>query len=507
MGVIARQSIKGAIANYIGVAIGFLTTFFVLTRYLSEDEVGLTRMMVDAATLFSSLAMLGTNSTLVRYFPWFKDGRRNHGIFGWSVLAPTVGFVVMLALFFAFRQPLIDLYAPGSPLAAQYFYLLPMLTAFYMYKTVFETNASVLLRITVPKIVHEIIIRLLNLAAYILYGTGVVDFTTFVWLFCGSYGVAMLLNLLYLIKLGQISLRIERAFPDRKMLREMGSYSLYMTATVLAGNVPLMNSLFLGAKAGAAMTGVYAIASYVANVVDVPYRSLGAISRPVVSQAVKDDNLPEVNRLVRQVSLHQLLVSLLIFYIIWINLDAFFTFLPNGERYASGAIVVLVLGLARVVNSSLSIGTDVLNFSSRYRMGLLFIAVLTAAAIALNATLIGPWGIGGAAAATLMAYIIYFTLMLAFVWRKLRVSLFSWNQLKVLAIMAAAFALNLLWEHSLTPLIAPHPTVTALLADAVLKTLVLGGAVAAAVLMWHVSPTVDAFVKKTKDKTQRNRDI
>lgn len=491
MGVIARQSIKGAIANYIGIAIGFLTTFFVLTRCLSEEEVGLTRMMVDAATLFSSLAMLGTNSTLVRYFPWFKDGRGNRGIFAWSVLAPTVGFAVMLVLFLLFRGPLTELYAPGSPLAAEYFYMLPMLTAFVMYTTVFETNASVLMRITVPKIVREIGIRVFNLAAYVLYGTGVIDFTTFVWLFCGSYGAAMLLNLAYLLKLGHISLRIERGFPDRRMLREMGGYSLFMTATVLAGNVPLMNSLFLGAKAGAALTGVYAIASYVANVVEVPYRSLGAIARPVVAQAVKDGDRPEVNRLVRQVSLHQLMVSLLIFYIIWINLDAFFALLPGGERYAGGAVVVLVLGLAKVVNSSLSIGTDVLNFSPRYRMGLLFIAILTATAIAMNATLIDSWGIGGSAAATLIAYVVYFTLLLGHVWRHLRVSLFSWGQAKMLAVMALAMVAALAWSHWLTPLIGN------IIADAVVKTLVLGGGVAAAVYGWHISPTVNELIDRT----------
>lgn len=506
MGVIARQSIKGAIANYVGIAIGFLTTFFVLTRCLSEDEVGLTRMMVDAATLFSSLAMLGTNSTLVRYFPWFNDGRGNRGIFAWSLLAPTAGFAVMLVLFLLFREPLTELYAPGSPLAARYFYMLPLLTAFVMYTTVFETNASVLLRITVPKIVHEIGIRVLNLAAYILYGTGAIDFTAFVWLFCGSYGVAMLLDLWYLTRLGHISLRIERGFPDRRMLREMGSYSLFMTATVLAGNVPLMNSLFLGAKAGAALTGVYAIASYIANVVDVPYRSLGAIARPVVAQAVKDDNLPEVNRLVRQVSLHQLLVSLLIFYVIWINLDAFFALLPNGDRYAGGAVVVLVLGLARVVNSSLSIGTDVLNFSSRYRIGLLFILLLTGTAILMNTTLIDRWGIGGAAAATLIAYAVYYLVMLAYIRLRLRVSLFSWGQLKVLAMMAALMAAALAWNRWLTPLVlSPSRSTLSIVVEAVVKTALLGGAAAAVTYFWRISPSVNDLADRilTHKKTKK----
>ena len=73
MGVIARQSIKGAMANYLGVAIGFFVSFFILTRYLTQEEIGLTRVMVDAALLFSSLAQLGTNASIVRFFPWFKS--------------------------------------------------------------------------------------------------------------------------------------------------------------------------------------------------------------------------------------------------------------------------------------------------------------------------------------------------------------------------------------------------------------------------------------------------
>ena len=31
MGVIIRQSLKGTVANYIGIAIGFFATFFILT--------------------------------------------------------------------------------------------------------------------------------------------------------------------------------------------------------------------------------------------------------------------------------------------------------------------------------------------------------------------------------------------------------------------------------------------------------------------------------------------
>ena len=501
MGVIARQSIKGALANYLGVAIGFVITFFVLTRYLTEEEVGLTRVMVDAAMIFASLAQLGTNSSIVKFFPHFKDGENNHGLFGLSLLLPLAGFLIVALLFLIFREPLIAVYAEKSPLVADYVYLLPMLTFFALYMTVFETNASVLMRITVPKMVREVGLRLFNLAAYLLYGYRLISLDMFVWLFCGSYGLAMLLNLFYLMKLNNFRwsvLKVDWSFLTRERRREIGRYTLLMTVTVLAGNVPYINSLFLGAKAGLALTGVYTIAFYIANVVEVPYRSLGAISRPVVAAAVKESDWGEVNRLVRQVSLHQLLVSSAIFLLIWVNLNTLYTFIPNGASYAGGAGVVLMMGMAKAFNSSFSMSVDVLNFSRYYSRSLFFIVVLTVSAIVLNPVLIEHWGITGAAAATLFSYLLYYLLLLSYLYWRTKVSLFSAAQLKVVVLIAAGFALNLLWSAVVTPLL--DASKYTLLLDAVLKTLVLVALLATATYLWRVSPTVNEMIDKLRKR-------
>ncbi len=498
MGVIARQSIRGALANYFGVAIGFFVQFFIVTRYLKPEEIGLTRVLVDAAMLFSSLAQLGANSSIVRFFPYFKDGRNNHGIFGLSVLLPLAGFVLFSLAFLIFREPLLTLYSEKSPLLADYFYMVPMLTFFALYMTVFETNASVLLRITVPKLVHEVGIRLFTLAAYLLYGFGLISLDVFVWLFCGSYGLAMVLNLLYLLSLGRISFRVDRHFLTRGKRREIVRYTFFMTAVVLAGNIPLINSLFLGAKAGLALTGVYTIASYIANVVEVPYRSLGAISRPVIATAVKEEQWGEVNRLCRQVSLHQLLVSLLIFYIIWINIDALFAVIPNGREYVGGVGVVFVLGLAKVVNSSLSVGTDILNYSRHYPWALVFITVLTASAIVFNNTLITTMGISGAAMATLCAYGLYYALLHGYLWRKLKVSVFSMGQLKMLVLMVLLLAIDMGWDWLFGAV--QQGSIVSVVARATLKTAVLGALAAGGVLLWKVSPTVNEMVARVKTR-------
>ena len=55
MGIIAKQSIKGALANYLGVLIGAVTTFFVVTDLLTQEEIGLTRVMARMPPSFASI--------------------------------------------------------------------------------------------------------------------------------------------------------------------------------------------------------------------------------------------------------------------------------------------------------------------------------------------------------------------------------------------------------------------------------------------------------------------
>ena len=106
MGTIAKQSIRGTIVTYLGIAVGFVTTFFVLTRFLTSEEIGLARVLVDAATLFIGLAQLGTNSSIIRFYPYFKDGDEDHGFFFWAMVVPMVGFIVFAFVYWACYAPL-----------------------------------------------------------------------------------------------------------------------------------------------------------------------------------------------------------------------------------------------------------------------------------------------------------------------------------------------------------------------------------------------------------------
>ena len=444
MGIVVRQSIKGTIMNYIGVTVGFITTFFVMTKYLTQEEIGLTRVMADAALLLSGLAALGTNTSAMRYYPYFKDKKtRDHGFFGWTLIVPAVGFVIFTILFFVFKDFIINKFSDESPLFVDYMYLVIPMAFFMMYMTVFETNANLLMRIVVPKFVREVGVRLFTLGDYILYITGVISLDGMVIGLCLAYFVATLLNIIYLLCLSKISFRIEPGHVKPWLRRDFMFYTLFLTVAAVVGNIiPSLNTFFISAQMGLAITGIYSIASYMANLVEMPYRSVAAISRPIISQAMKDNDTQRATEMCKSVSLHQLIAGSFVFFIIWVNIDLFFELLPNGDKYVDGKWVFFLLGLAKLVNSSLNIGVTVLSYSKWYYLQLIFTAILTVSAIILNNELIPVLGMTGAAWSSIISFSIYYLLLLSLIIWKTRISPFSWKELVVVAIMVLLFVIN-----------------------------------------------------------------
>ena len=444
MGIVVRQSIKGTLMNYVGVVIGFITTFFVMTKYLTQEEIGLTRVMADAAILLSGLASLGTNASALRYYPYFHDkASRDHGFFGWTIIVPAIGFAIFTILFFVFKNTIIEMFSDKSSLFVDYIYLVIPMAFFMMYMTVFETNANILMRIVVPKMVREVGVRLLTLVNYILYITNVISLDWMVIGLCLTYLVATLLNIIYLLSLSRISFKIETGHVSRWLRNDFMCYTLFLTAAAVIGNIiPSLNTFFISAQLGLAITGIYTIASYMANLVDIPYRSVSAISRPIISQAMKDNDTQRAAEICKSVSLHQLIAGSFVFFIIWINIDFFFELLPNGEKYIDGKWVFFLLGLAKLVNSSLNIGVTVLSYSKWYYLQLIFTAILTICAIVLNNNLIPVLGMTGAAWSSIISFSIYYLLLLSMIMWKTKISPFSWKEIVVVLMIGLLFLLN-----------------------------------------------------------------
>lgn len=457
MGIIIRQSIKGTVVNYVGVVIGFFTTFFVATRFLSAEEIGLTRVLLDAAMLLSSLAQLGTSSSIIRFYPYFKDEEKeDHGFFFWTLLIPLLGFLLFSLLFYFLHDFVGAAFSEKSDLFVTYYKCVFPLGFALLYMAVFESNANVLMRIVVPKFVREVLVRLLTLLAYLLYAFHVVDLDGFIIAFCGVYLAALLVDVIYLLSLKHVSFKPDCSFFTPALIRNYLFYTLFLvTATLSNALAPFVNSFFISAKMGLTYTGIFAIASYITALIEIPYRSLGAIAQPQISRAIKDNQIAEANALCRNISFHQLLAGAFIFLLIWMNLDFLFKILPNGEQYATAKWVVFILAISKLFVSICSIGVSVLNYSRFYYYSLVFSAFYTIISVIFTNSFIPLWGMNGAALATLLSSVLYYGALLILNYLKIKTCPFSLKQLQVIGLLLCFGVIDFILER-LTQQILPQ---------------------------------------------------
>ena len=504
MGIVARQSIKGTIATYIGVAVGIVTTFFIQTKALQAEQIGLIDILLQCSLLFGGLAQLGTNSSAMRYYPFFKDvEHRDHGFFGWTLLVPLVGFTLFLLAFFCFKGAIVDFFtkdeAAGVELFTKYVNFVIPLAFFMLYLSVFETNSNLLLRIVLPKFVREVGLRVGTLAIYLLYYYKVIDFDGVIVSFCVLYGLATLVNVVYLLSLKRVSFKIEWDYIKPQLKRDFLFYTLFMLTAALAGNaIPMLSKFFVAGKTGFHLAGVFTIATNIAALVEMPYRSLGAISRPHISDAMAKQDVKQADALCKSVALHQFIAGTFVFFLIWINIDFIFDLLPNGDIYRLGKWAVLMLSLSRLMYSTLSVTSTALGYSKYYYYSLIFIVLLSVMSIALNTWLVPKWDINGGALAQMLSYLIYFILLIAFIKWKVGVMPLSKKLLPVAVVIFALFALNWLWTSALTPLFVKlfAKPIFGLAIDALLKTVLFLALGMTAIYKLKVSQSVNDLIDK-----------
>ena len=494
MGVIAKQSIRGTIVTYLGIAVGIFTTFVVLTRFLTKEEIGLQRVLVDAATLFIGLAQLGTNASIIRFFPYFhnKETDEDHGFFFWALVVPFFGFLICALIFWLCQASIESWFGDKSPLFVKYYYFVLPLAFFMLYQTIFETTCNVLMRIVVPRAVRELGVRIGLLVLFLLYAKDILSLDGFVIGLCLNYGIAALINICYFFSLRRVRLRPDWSFLRtnkplvRKYLIYMGFLSVNALPIVLA---PIISSFFISAEMGLDSTGVFAIVTYLAAMISIPNRSVSAIVSPQLARSIKEQNRDECSRLIQQVTRNMLLIGGLILMAIWINVDLIFHILPNGADYVSAKNVVLVLGVSQLILGTFTVCLNTLNFSRYYAFNLLFSIILTGSAILLNYYLIPRYGMIGAAASNLLSYGLYYLLIIGTIVPLCRIRVIDRQWIYIAGLLLAIFGLNYVWQHYLPSF--------GIWIDSIVRSLVLLGGACLIAYKAQLSPEINNQVAMT----------
>jgi len=360
VGIIQRQSIKSTIIAYVGVVLGFFNLVILMPRILSPDQVGLVRVLLDISIIFLTFAQLGLPTLTVKFFPWFREEQKQYyGFLNFQLLVALLGFTLAGILFYLFKQPIEHFYLEKSGLMNQHLHLVYGFAFFMLLFVVFESYARALFKIVVPNFLRDNLLRIGVFALLIAVYLNWLNFGQFLNAYIIIYAIAALCLAYYLKHLKVFFIQKKPTVFRHSKFKEMLPFAAFVIFAGASGIVQAkIDTIMISGFAGLDFTGIYSIAFFIATTIEMPRRSIGQIAIPIVAQAWKENDVSKINMLYKKTALNQLIVGLGLFLLLWLNIDSLLLFLP--EAYRAGKWVILLIGIARVVDMGMGINTEIL---------------------------------------------------------------------------------------------------------------------------------------------------
>lgn len=434
MGIVVRQSMMNTAISYVGVVLGAINLVWLFPMMLGDAQFGLTRLLLSGSMIASQIAHLGMGNVTYRFFPQFRDPQKgHHGFLRILHVVPIIGFMIVLGLFFLFRDVLSGFFAENAPLFVQYeLYLIP-LSFFVLYFNVIEAWLVSVYRTIASSLIREVGLRAFQLLTVVLYYLGWVDFDAFIILFVGSQALSTLILYLWGAYTKELSWKTPYSDPSPGIRKEMSNYAGYaILGGISAIAVTNLDILMVGGFLGESSAGFYAIAFFIGTIITIPERSISKISYPIIADAFKKGDMDKIHSLYKKTSLNQLIIGSLIFVGIWSNTHNMIQILPDGFEQAK--YVVILIGAAKLMDMSTGANGIILLNSPWYRYDLITNVALVALTILTNTLLIPVFGLTGAALATFITIAVYNSIKFGIIWWKMRIQPFQKSTILVVLI-------------------------------------------------------------------------
>ncbi|GAB5538686.1 MAG: flippase [Salibacteraceae bacterium] len=494
MGIVRRQAINNSIFNYIGMVIGYVNVVILFPILLSPEEFGLTRMLTSMAIIFAQLSAIGTPRIIIRFYPFFQRdaSSRNNGLLPISLIIGLIGWVIITAGLFVFKDVLIS--GQDSELFKTFYWTIPLLTFLTMISRIFEAYLKVLFHSSFTAFLNNIFIKLLWLGVTVAYFYNLISLEGFVWIYCSVQGLLVLAMIIYLSKIGHFSLSANRLYYRWRVLKNMvryGSFSILDNT-----NVALMNNVdkvMIGylISDNLKSVAVYTVAAHLSTIVTIPANSMNRVLVPMISRSWRNKQMDRVKEVYHQSTLINLITTGGLFALVWSNIDGIM-FLVEKD-YATGIYAMLLLMISRVMSVSFGINGDLILVSKHYWFNSVSGVILIACMVAFNLILIPSYGILGAALGTLLARSLYNFIRYSFLLRLTKLQPFNRNNFKALVIIVMTFVLGYFIQFN-----GLHP-----LMELVVKGFILSVAFALPMYWLNVSTDLNQMVDESFRKLLR----
>jgi O-antigen/teichoic acid export membrane protein len=229
----------------------------------------------------------------------------------------------------------------------------------------------------------------------------------------------------------------------------MLTFALFVFAGQFFNLLARTNDTFLifGLR-GLSDTAIFAIATYVSAILEIPQRSITSISIPILAEAWKNRDYIKIENIYKKSVSNLLAVGLLLFGLIWLNIENLVNFLNwvskshnNSNGYNQIVQLVFILGLAKLIDLATGVNGQIIGTSNFWRFDFftnLFYIILS---LPLNYFLIKNYGLEGLAYSNLMALTMYNSVRFGFLYKKFKLQPYTWRHVIFVVVCIALMIL------------------------------------------------------------------
>jgi O-antigen/teichoic acid export membrane protein len=351
-----------------------------------------------------------------------------------------------------FKDYFIRKYSEHSPEIVQYYYwLFPFGIGFSIY-TIIEAFAWQLRKSVFTTFTKEILFRLFaTILIVLLFFHFIKDFDLFIKIYAFTYlGISATL-VTYLIATRQLHITFTISRVTKKFRKKIISSCLFVWGGFLVVNISsVFDTLVIGAVVteGMKFVGIYTLAQNMSSLVFAPQRALTAAAISHLSQAWKDKDLGRINRIYQRSSINQLIFSLGIYLLIWLNFTDGVLTLHLKQGYLDARTIFLFIGLTKVIDMGTGLNSQIIGSSIYWKVEILSGVILLLLTLPLNYLLTLQIQELGPAVANLFAIIVYNGIRYFFLLKKFKLQPFTRQTIYSILLAAACFIICFLLFNS-----------------------------------------------------------
>lgn len=442
MGIIQRQGLKNTVVTFAGILLGFVSLLYIQPKFLTAEEIGLTRVLFSFSSLAGVFLPLGIGTITVKYFPLFRSyDHRHNGFFGLILLFMTVGFFTMGGLLHLTKPYFVTQFQQQSKLFIDYYnYVLPF-SFIIGFNAVLTLYCNSLFKTTIPTLFNEILVRVLSIVLFTVYFCKLISLQAFIILFVGVYGTQTISLLAYIYITDNPGLQVNWELLRKSNYSEMLIFGLWMSFVSVASlGIKFIDSIVLAKNFHLEFVGIYAIAAFIPNVIEAPLNSLDKIAGTKIAHAITHKDYDEVRKIYYLSSKYLFLIGGLIFVGIVTNIEFVLQLLP--PKFMGGLEVVYIISLGALFSVAGGANNQIIFSSDNFWKGGILLMGIALTALLLNVILIPLFGINGAAMATALSALLYNTSKVIIVYRNFNMQPFGRQTFWVIAIMVMCLVVN-----------------------------------------------------------------